>query len=385
MVSWEFGTAGRVIFGPGVVRSTGRAARTLGERAFVVTGRSPARATALLASLSDAGISHMTFAVAGEPTISLAREAVRAARAAGCDLVVGFGGGSALDLGKAVAALLTNGGDPLDYLEVIGGEKPFRVPSAPYVAVPTTAGTGSEVTRNAVLLSPEHRVKASMRGNVLFPRLAVVDPELTRSLPPHLTAWTGMDALTQLIEPYLSPRANPMSDAVCRTGISRVARSLRRAYEAPDDDAARYDMSVASLFSGMALANAGLGAVHGLAAVIGGLCQAPHGAVCARLLAPVLEANARALREQDPRHAALARLTDVARLLTGRQDASALDGIGWIDELCQALSIPSLARWGLNAAAFPAVVAQAQQASSMKGNPVRLSDSALTEVLRQAL
>lgn len=384
-MGFEFATATRVVFGPGTVTSAGRIAASLGTRAFVVTGRSPARAGPLLAALDAAGVGHVTFAVPGEPTIGLARDATGAAREAGCDVVIGFGGGSAIDAGKAVAALVTNGGDPLDYLEVVGAGRPIRVAPLPLVAIPTTAGTGSEVTRNAVLSSPDHRVKASLRSPRLLPMVAIVDPDLTLGLPPDATAWTGLDALTQLVEPYVGIRANPMTDALCRVGMIRVARSLRRVCEAPDDAAAREDMALASLFGGMALANASLGAVHGFAAVIGGLCGAPHGAVCARLLAPVMEANLRAIEARGGGTETLHRYEEIGRVLTGRPDAMADDGVAWADDLCQSLRVPTLSAWGLGRSDFPRVVADAANASSMKGNPVSLTAEEMTEVLRQAL
>src|SRR5579871_2640819 len=231
------------------------------------------------------------FLVTGEPTVGLIRQGAAFARERGCDSVVALGGGSAIDAGKAIAALLTNPGDPLDYLEVIGGGQPLAQTPAPFIAVPTTAGTGSEVTRNAVLGSPEHGVKASLRSPLMLPCIALVDPELTYGLPPAVTASTGLDALTQLIEPYVSVRANPIVDAICVDGIQRVAHSLRRAYHDGTDRDARRDMSLASLFGGLALANAGLGVVHGFASPLGGSWKAPHGALCAAILPHGMAAN----------------------------------------------------------------------------------------------
>ena len=274
---FEFATATRIIFGPGTLYEVGSIAAELGKRALVVVGGSAlqradgerARATGLLEILAVHGIDAVTFSVAGEPTTEVARAGVERAREADCDLVIGFGGGSVLDAGKAVSVLLTNGGVPLDYLEVIGRGQPITRPAAPYIAIPTTAGTGTEVTRNAVLRSAEHRVKVSLRSALMLPRVALVDPELTRSLPPAVTASTGLDALTQVIEPYVSIHANPMTDALCREGIRVAARSLRRACEHGEDTAAREDMALTSLFGGLALANAKLGAVHGFAGLMG--------------------------------------------------------------------------------------------------------------------
>ena len=381
---FEFATATRVLFGPGTLREVAPLAAAFGRRALVVTGRHVERAAPLLDQLHRQSVATVTFTVSGEPATATALAGVQFAKEAACDLVIGFGGGSALDTGKAVAALLTNGGELLDYLEVIGRGQPLTQSSAPYIAIPTTAGTGSEVTRNAVLASPEHRVKVSLRSPLMLPRLAVVDPELTYALPPEVTAATGLDALTQLVEPFVSNSANPMTDALCREGMRRVARSLRRAYETGSDAAAREDMALASLFGGMALANAKLGAVHGLAGPLGGLFLAPHGAICARLLPIVMEANVRALQSRAPNSPALARYDEVAQILTGNATAAAADGVVWVRDVCAAVAVSPLSRFSLTQADFPAVVAQAQQASSMKGNPVPLTDQEVTDILEQA-
>lgn len=382
---FEFATATRILFGAGTLREVGPVAAAMGRRALVVTGLSAARARPLLDLLDERGIAHVEFSVAGEPTTDLVREGTARARAEGCDLVIGFGGGSALDAGKAIAMLLTNGGDPLDYLEVIGKGKPISQPSAPYIAIPTTAGTGAEVTRNAVLASPEHRVKASLRSPFMLPRLALVDPVLTYDLPPQVTASTGLDALTQVIEPYVSKRANPLTDALCREAMGRAARSLRRAYEHGHDAQAREDMALTSLFGGLALANAGLGAVHGFAAPIGGMFPAPHGAVCARLLPYVMAANVRALRERQPHSEALHRYDEIARILTGSAQATAHDGIAWVQELSAALQIPPLSAYGVTSEDIPTLVEKAAVASSMQANPIPLTPDEMREILIQAL
>jgi len=382
---FEFHVPTRVVFGPGSVKEAAAFAKTLGARALAVTGRDALRAAPLLEAFAAQGLSVTTFSVPGEPSVERVRAGAERARAESCDLVVGFGGGSVLDAGKAMAALLTNEGDPLDYLEVIGKGRTLTRPSAPYLAIPTTAGTGAEVTRNAVLASPEHYMKASLRSPFLFPRLAIVDPELTHTLPPPVTASTGLDALTQLIEPFVSVGGSPPTDALCREGMARVARSLRRAWEDGRNGAAREDMALASLLGGLALANAKLGAVHGCAAVLGGRYPAPHGAVCARLLPVVMAANVAALHDRAPGGPALRRYEEVARILTGRSEATIADGIRWVHALCADLGIPSLGRHGVVADEIPAVVAEAQRASSTKGNPVALTVEELAEVLRQAL
>jgi alcohol dehydrogenase class IV len=346
--SFDFATAGQIVFGQGKRREAIESARRLGSKTLLVTGAHPERAAWFGAA--------ETMTVHGEPTIEDARIGAAQARTTGCDVVVAIGGGSAIDLAKAVAALAANPGDVLDYLEVVGRAQPLEHEPLPVVAVPTTSGTGSEVTRNAVLASPEHRVKASLRHVKMIPRLAVVDPELTLSLPRDITAYTGLDALTQLIEPSVSTRANPFTGALCREAIPRAIAALRSLANNLEDLEARAAMSFASLCGGIALANSGLGAVHGFAAPIGGMFPAPHGAVCARLLPLVIEANGR--------------------------------GLEWLDaarELVGAFEIPGLSRWGVRAEEIPALASKAAAASSMKTNPVALPENLLREILIRAL
>jgi len=382
---FEFATAGRIVFGRGTLKEIGPAVASLGQRALVVTGRDAARAARLLDLLKQAGAEATTFSISGEPTTVTVREGVERARAHDADLLIGFGGGSAIDAAKAIAALRTNKGDLFDYLEVIGRAQPLTQAALPCIAVATTAGAGAEVTRNAVLLSPEHRVKASLRSPLMLPRLAIVDPELTHTLPRSVTASTGLDALTQNIEPFLSSRANPLTDGVCVEGMTRAAKSLRRAYENGGDADAREGMSVASLCGGLALANAGLGAVHGFAAPIGGMFDAPHGAVGAALLPHAMEINLRALRQRASGNPALQRFETVARILTRRPQATAEDGINWIKELCAALDIPPLRTYGITAEHVEELCDKAAVASSMKANPIVLTKGELRELLERAL
>ncbi|HVR37267.1 MAG TPA: iron-containing alcohol dehydrogenase [Methylomirabilota bacterium] len=384
-VSFEFATATRIVFGAGQIREAGNLSKSMGARAWVVTGRNPERAAPLLDSLKGTGIVFELSPIEGEPTIGEVSRAVVKARRFGAELVIGFGGGSALDAGKAIAALVTNEGDSLDYLEVIGMGRPLAKAPLPCIAIPTTAGTGAEVTRNAVLASPEHRVKVSLRSPLMLPRVALVDPALTHGLPAGITSTTGMDALTQLIEPYVSCRSNPFTDAICREGLRRAARSLERAVRRGEDPTAREDMALASLFGGLALANAGLGAVHGFAAPIGGMFPAPHGAVCAVLLPHAMRANVTALRQREPSHEALERFAEIARLLTGRVDATADDGVRWVEELGRRIGIEPLRRFQITEGEVPAIVEKAARASSMKGNPISLTEEELAAILRAAL
>jgi|FLYN01.1.fsa_nt_gi alcohol dehydrogenase class IV len=381
---FEFATATRIIFGPGILGEVGPIAAKMGSRALVVTGRTPARAQPLFDLLDEQGISYECFAVGGEPTVEVARAGTELARKTGCDLLIGFGGGSVLDTGKAIAGLLANGGDPLDYLEIIGRGQPITKPAAPYIAIPTTAGTGAEVTMNAVLASKEHRQKVSLRSPHMLPRVALVDPALTHNLPADITATTGMDALTQCLEPYVSNKANPLTDSLAREGMQRAARSLRRAYERGDDSAAREDMAITSLFGGLSLANAKLGAVHGFAGVLGGMFDAPHGAICARLLPPVMAVNVRALQQRQPDSDALRRYREIARILTGNPQAKAEDGVSWTQELGEALHIPPLSQYGVTPADFPTLIEKSASASSMQGNPIKLTPDEMQDILTRA-
>jgi alcohol dehydrogenase class IV len=384
-VRFELATAGRIVFGPGVLAELGGIAAGLGRRALLVTGRTPARAEPARESLAAAGITTVGFALAGEPSVGDIRRGAGLARSEGVDLVGACGGGSAIDCGKAVAALLGNGGDPLDYLEVVGRGQALTRPSVPFVAIPTTAGTGSEVTRNAVLASPEHRVKASLRSPLMLARAAIVDPDLLVGLPRDVVAASGLDAFAQLVEPFLSVRANPLVDSLCREGLARSARSLRRAYEGDSSEAVRVDLAVASLFGGLALANAGLGAVHGFAAPVGGLFDAPHGAACAALLPAVLRVNLAALARRRPDSPALERYQEIAAIVTGRPGSDAGQAVAWTESLVRSLGVPGLARWGATEADVPELVARARAASSMKGNPVELEEEELVEIARTSL
>jgi alcohol dehydrogenase class IV len=379
---FEFATAGRILAGAGRAAELPGVVAGLGSRVLVCTGADPARHAGLLAGL---GLPAVVFAVAAEPTVDLARAGAAAAREHGADVVAAVGGGSVIDLGKAVAMLLGNGGDPLDYLEVIGSGRRITQPAAPCVAVPTTAGTGAEVTANAVLASPAHGLKASLRSPLMIPRVALVDPGLTVSCPPRVTAASGLDALTQCLEPFVSVRANPLTDGLAREGLRRAAAGLRAAYADGSDLAARSDMAMCSLLGGIALANAKLGAVHGLAGVIGGTADVPHGMACAALLAPVIEANVRALRSGPAGHPALDRYTEAARLLTGKPAASIGDGLAWIRETVSQLAVPGLAAFGIGPQHAGDIAAKAAGSSSMQGNPVALSHSDLIAAVRQAL
>ncbi len=383
---FELATATKIVFGDGCIARLPALAAELGgpaARVLLVTGRSVS--PELVASLGRAGLAITRLVAQGEPTTNAAREGTALAREEACTLVIAIGGGSVIDLGKAIAALAPNAGDPLDYLEVIGRGLPLAAAPLPFIAVPTTAGTGAEVTKNAVLADPVSRVKVSLRSDAMLPRVALLDPELTWSMPKAVTASTGLDAITQVIEPFVSNAASPVTDALCRDAIARGARAIRRAFESGEDREARSDMALTSLFGGIALANAKLGAVHGFAGPIGGTFESPHGAVCARLLPLVMEANVRALRARSPGSPILERYHEVARLVTGDPRALADDGIRWAAELADDLGIPSLSRYGMKEEHVTLLASKSARASSMKGNPIVLTEEELEEILRRAL
>jgi alcohol dehydrogenase class IV len=382
MFSFEFATANRIVFGVGKLNELSKHIERDAKRVLFVHGHSSEAIPRVQKLLAELRLPFTEFEVRVEPTVDIVRQGLEAGR--DCDTVIALGGGSVLDTGKAIAALATNPGDVFDYLEVIGKGQPLVNRSLRLLAIPTTAGTGSEVTRNAVIEWPEQNVKVSLRSPWMLPRLALVDPELTYNLPPEVTATSGLDALTQLIEPFVSVKANPMTDAICREGIFHAARSLRRAYENGADQEARAGMSLAALFGGLALANAALGAAHGFAGPLGGMLHAPHGALCARLLPLVMEANIKALEARQPDHPTLRRYVEIAQILAGERDVSSLDGAEWVSQLVNELNIPRLSKYGMTKEDFPEAVEKTQKANSFKGNPIALSEEELIEILEQA-
>ncbi len=385
MTQFEFITPTRIIFGSGKLQEITSLVQGYGSRAFVVTDDVENRASPLVNHLTDASIGYEFFIVTSEPSVCSVQAGCTAFHESDCQFVVAIGGGSVIDTGKSVAALVNNSGNPLDYLEVIGKGQAIINPPVPYIAIPTTAGTGAEVTQNAVLLSEEHQVKVSLRSPLMLPHVSLVDPELTHSVPPAVTASTGMDALTQVIEPYVSVLSNPLTDSIALEGIKRGSRSLRQAYQDGNDAAAREDMALTSLFGGLALANAKLGAVHGFAGVLGGMYPAPHGAVCARLLPPVIATNVQALQSREPDNPLLARFTQIATIVTQNPSTGVEDLVEWVAQLGDGLNIPSLANYGVQEDHFTKIVEKSAQSSSMKGNPILLTESELFNILQKAL
>jgi alcohol dehydrogenase class IV len=365
VVSFEFATAARLLFGSGKLAEVPAALRAQGvRRALVATNLPGPGADRLRSLLAAAAIESVVLVVDHEPTV----DSVSAGRARigreGCDAVVGLGGGSAMDTAKAVAALATNEGDLFDYLEVVGRGQPLQLRPLPFVAIPTTAGSGAEVTRNAVIGVPAAKVKVSLRSPYLLPILTVLDPDLLDGLPQAVVGCSGLDALSHVLEALVSCRANPLTDALAAEGLRRSARALRRAYTLGLQAETREDLMLASLCGGLCLAN---------------------GALCAALLAPVMEANLQALAQRAPEHPARARYREIAESVTGRHGAGTDEGVAWVRDLCQALEVRGLGHYGLSAGDIPALVAKAKAASSMRGNPVQLSDEELGDVAMHAL
>lgn len=384
MVEIDFVSAGRIIFGWGKIALLPDLIRPYGRKVLVIRGKSTSYGEQFYQLLHKNEFQISEFPVSQEPDLETINNAASIGRKHNCDAVISFGGGSVIDTGKAVSALLNNDGETLDYLEVVGKGKPLAHPSKPFIAVPTTAGTGSEVTKNAVISVPEKKVKVSMRSNFMLPAIALIDPEVTIQLPPMVTAMTGMDAFIQVIEPYVCNSPNPMVDLFCRDAVPRAAKYILKAFEDGFKKTARENMSWVSLMGGLSLANAKLGAVHGFAGPIGGMYSAPHGAVCAALLSPVLRINCELVASNPDYESARARYQEIACWVTGTSNSSIEDGIRWFDNLTKQLAIKKLSHWGVKEEDFSEIVEKAEKSSSMKGNPVKLSRSDLMRILKSA-
>ena len=384
-MNFEFATATRIIFGSNTFTQAGSLAAEMGNCVLAVTGSPSERSNRLIELLAGSGVESYQFIVKGEPTVDVIDNGTNIVRTRGCDVVVALGGGSVIDVGKAIAVMANNPGELYDYVEVVGKGMKLTHPSLPFIAIPTTAGTGSEVTRNAVICSPAHGFKVSLRSATMLPRIALVDPDLTLSLPAQVSASTGMDALAQLIEPYTSKSPNPMVDPISLEGIRKISDSILRVYRDGSDRDSRTNMMLASLFSGISLANAPLGAVHGFAAPIGGMFSAPHGVVCARLLPIVMEANIKALENGRGDRSRLDRYDEIAEVLTHIRNAKAMSGVEWVYRIREELNIAPLGEYGLTDQHIPILVDKASRASSMKGNPVQLTAEELTSILLHAI
>ena len=349
-LNFAYATASEIIFGSGSFGRLGKRIAGKYRNAMVVCGKSNNYAEKLLDHLSLQNIRGTIYNIVTEPTIEVIQQGIELGRKTDCDVVFGIGGGSAIDSAKAIAAMIPNEGALINFLEVIGDGKPLLQDPVPCIAIPTTSGTGAEVTKNSVIKSTDRKVKVSLRSDKMYPILALVDPQLAITMPQNITASTGVDALTHLMETFVSNQSNPFIDMFCRDGMIRIARSLEKAYLDGNNLEARENMAMASMLGGMALANVKLGAVHGFAGPMGGMFQIPHGEICACLLPAVMKINS----EQ-------------------------------INGLVKRLGIPTLSKFGISVTDFPELVGKAKNASSMKGNPVKLTDDQLISILEKSL
>ncbi|MCM8594315.1 iron-containing alcohol dehydrogenase [Accumulibacter sp.] len=387
---FSIGRLPRIEFGSGAIARLPEIAAGYGRRLLLVTGaRSFVESAAgerLFAAFRQRGLDWQRVGVSGEPSPEFVNQAVASFRASAFDAVVGVGGGSALDAAKAIAGLLRTGNPVEDHLEGVGPELPYRGPATPFIAVPTTAGTGSEATRNAVLSAPGG-FKKSFRDEQLVAEWAIVDPDLLASCPPELIAADGLDAFTQLLESFVSLRANPVTDALARSGIM-AARDALPALHRAQSAAARAQMAYASLTSGICLAQAGLGAVHGLASPLGALFPIPHGVVCGTLVASATAGNIAALEAREPDNPALPKYAEIGRRFAMQKGLNGRDARRFLVDTLrrweEELALPRLSAYGIAASDLPRIVA-ASRGSSMKTNPVVLGDDELTGILASRL
>jgi alcohol dehydrogenase class IV len=384
-MDFNFSTASSIVFGEGAISSLTELVKGFGKKALIVKGKEKPNPEILYSVCKKAKLEWVIFSVTQEPDIETISSAVSFGRQENCDFVIGFGGGSVIDTGKAVAALLNNEGSLLDYLEVVGKGRPLKNRSKPYIAIPTTAGTGSEVTRNAVIAVKEKNVKVSMRNTYLLPEVALVDPQFTYEIPKDITASTGMDAFAQVLEPYVSVNNNSIVDMFCKEGILTASTHILRAYENGNDTEARIKMSWVSLLGGLSLANAKLGAVHGFAGPIGGMFHIPHGSICASLLPSVFSVNAKLLTKRGSNSQFLSRFSDIAKWVTGNEEAKIMDGIDALRNIATSMNIPKLSEFGIKKSDFPAIIEKSKKSSSMKGNPIKLSDIEMENILDLSL
>jgi alcohol dehydrogenase class IV len=391
-MEFEFLPTPHIFFGPKQFHKIGALAKELGSRLFIVASgsalNSPETRETFTVSTLKQDIEFDTFLIKGEPTIKVIDAGVQKAKEFKANVIMGLGGGSAVDASKAIAGLFTNGGSARDYMEVIGKGSVITQPSLPIIAVPTTAGTGSEVTKNAVILAEKEKFKASIRSPLLIPRIVIIDPRLMCSVPPSVTATCGMDALTQLIESYTSNKSQPLTDSWALLGVRKSFNSLPRCYTDGQSLEARNDMALASLLSGFCLANAGLGAVHGFASPMGGF-KIPHGVICAALLKPTIEANINELKKVDLNSVTLRKYATLGEIVSEKSYPSIDEAhkalVSYLEKMTQELKIPALSKFGVYNSDIDIVVEKAMKSSSMRYNPIKLEKKVLMEILHQVI
>jgi alcohol dehydrogenase len=382
----------RIEFGSGAVAKLPALAAHYGKRLLLVTGQrafveSP-HGERLFAALKAQGFDWEHVRVTGEPSPQFVDAQVASLRGRDIDAVLGIGGGSALDAAKAIAGLLKPGNSVMDHLEGVGPELPYRGPATPFIAVPTTAGTGSEATKNAVLsVQGADGFKKSFRDDTLVAEWAVVDPDLLASCPPELIAADGMDAFTQLLESFVSTRSNPMTDALARSGIMAVKDSLLSLHR-EQSAATREKMAYASLLSGICLAQTGLGSVHGLASPLGAFFPIPHGVVCGTLAATATAINVEAMEAREPDNPALPKYAEIGRRFAMQKGLNGKDARDWLVRTLrqwqEELQLSRLSAYRIASADFPRIVANSR-GSSMKTNPIVLTDAEIARILEARL
>lgn len=393
MIQFEFLPLPQIYFGRKQINKISSSTKQYGHNTLIVVSESVWKNNEIQSIIdiefATNDISKTVFLSKGEPTTKKVDQGVERARKEKVDVIIAIGGGSALDLGKAIAGLVPNTGSAKDYMEVIGKGAKINNQPLPLIVIPTTAGTGTEVTKNAVILSREDKLKSSIRSPLLIPKVAIIDPELMVSLPKEITASCGLDALTQLIEAFTSNKSQPITDSLAILGIQKVTESLIRAFDEGNDLDAREDMAFASLLSGICLANAGLGAVHGLAGPIGGMFDAPHGMICGALLAPTIEQNILKLLSQIPYSNKLSKYARLGEIVSGHSFESIREAvtniIGYTKNITKILEMPKLSEFGIKQSDFDIIITKAKKSSSMKYNPVELSDEQLTKILLQVV
>lgn len=380
MKNFSFVTAGKILFGRGQTQNAHELVRAFGHRILLVRGRSLEWVDGFSHRLQGADCNVFTCYSSGEPTLAQVAETLALGREQGIDVVVAVGGGSTIDLGKAVAALIPNRGKLLDYLEVVGKGQPLDVGPLPFVAIPTTAGTGAEVTKNAVISVPERGRKVSLRDDRMIADVAIIDPSLTDRSPRGVTLASGLDAITQVIEPYISAKANPLTDALCFDAIPRGFSALARLM-ATEDSGARDDLALTSLLGGLALANSGLGAVHGLAGVIGGRSGAPHGALCGRLLPSVLRMNRRRCAIEN---SSLERYLEVEAWIVSSLGGNTTQAFATLENKMDQWGLPKLSNLIPASSNLNAIAEEAKLSSSMSANPFPVGSEDLARALKEA-
>ncbi|MDA0147441.1 iron-containing alcohol dehydrogenase [Vibrio sp. LaRot3] len=378
---FQFMTSTRIIFGEGALQSSLSVLNQFGYSVLLVTGQNTSRASPLINYLKQQNMRYQHVAISGEPNITMVEETALSGRKFKPDMVVAIGGGSVIDMGKALAAIIPNQGDVYDYVEVVGRNVPLKTKPIPFIAIPTTASTGSEVTRNAVLRSGQDQVKVSLRSPDMLADVAIVDPTLTYGTDSYTSGRGAMDAFTHLMEAYVCGDPNPLTDMVCEEGLRRLSSAILAGC-LQDDFKARSDLSFAAMLGGMAITNAKLGAAHGLASALGGKLAAPHSVITARLAPYVMQENIRAAQDAG-RADVLARYQKVAQILTGRTNACRTDSILWVNMMLDKLGLPKLNSFGVCSTSFDDVANDALKSVAIKGNPLPLTQERLTYILQQ--